>query len=324
MAARFAVGDRVAVRRAFPLGHIRTPYYARGAVGDVERICGDFGNPEELAFRAEGPPQADPLSRAFRPVCALAGLRRPGRRYHRHRALRATGLSPRRSERWRPIPTIISTIILPARRGRAAHLLSDHGDRRARAPDREGGLRRGRRARRDRGDGRPQPREGAQVVARAWTDPTFKDALLADGSKACASMGIELGPLRLIAVENTATVHNVIVCTLCSCYPRNLLGLPPDWYKAKGLSLAGGAGAPRRAERVWHRGARRRGPCACTIPPPICATLSCPRQPAGTEGWEFRAPCRARHPRLPDWRDGSEDPLTPARLRATGRRAALL
>ena len=52
MAARFAVGDRVAVRRAFPLGHIRTPYYARGAVGDVERICGDFGNPEELAFGA--------------------------------------------------------------------------------------------------------------------------------------------------------------------------------------------------------------------------------------------------------------------------------
>ena len=58
MAARFAVGDRVAVRRAFPLGHIRTPYYARGAVGDVERICGDFGNPEELAFgRRDRPKQ---------------------------------------------------------------------------------------------------------------------------------------------------------------------------------------------------------------------------------------------------------------------------
>ena len=58
MAARFAVGDRVAVRRAFPLGHIRTPYYARGAVGDVERICGAFGNPEELAFgRGTGPRQ---------------------------------------------------------------------------------------------------------------------------------------------------------------------------------------------------------------------------------------------------------------------------
>ena len=58
MAARFAVGDRVAVRRAFPLGHIRTPYYARGAVGDVERICGAFGNPEELAFgRRDRPKQ---------------------------------------------------------------------------------------------------------------------------------------------------------------------------------------------------------------------------------------------------------------------------
>ena len=57
MAACFAVGDRVAVRRAFPLGHIRTPYYARGAVGDVERICGAFGNPEELAFGRDGRPK---------------------------------------------------------------------------------------------------------------------------------------------------------------------------------------------------------------------------------------------------------------------------
>ena len=77
------------------------------------------------------------------------------------------------------------------------------------------------------------PARGAEVVARAWTDPAFREALLADGSAACADMGIELGPLRLIAVENTASVHNVIVCTLCSCYPRNLLGIPPDWYKAK-------------------------------------------------------------------------------------------
>ena len=72
MAARFSVGDRVAVRRAFPLGHIRTPYYARGAVGDVERICGTFGNPEELAFGRRDSPQADPLSRALRPDRALA------------------------------------------------------------------------------------------------------------------------------------------------------------------------------------------------------------------------------------------------------------
>ncbi len=71
------------------------------------------------------------------------------------------------------------------------------------------------------------------VVARAWTDPDFKARLLADASAASREMGFDIGTLRLIAVENTADTHNVIVCTLCSCYPRNLLGLPPDWYKTR-------------------------------------------------------------------------------------------
>lgn len=77
------------------------------------------------------------------------------------------------------------------------------------------------------------PTDGARVVARAWTDPAFKERLLADGSAACREMGYDIGALRLIAVENSETVHNVIVCTLCSCYPRNLLGFPPDWYKTR-------------------------------------------------------------------------------------------
>jgi nitrile hydratase len=77
------------------------------------------------------------------------------------------------------------------------------------------------------------PADGAKVVARAWVDPDFKARLLTDGSAASREMGFDIGTLRLIAVENTDTVHNVIVCTLCSCYPRNLLGLPPDWYKTR-------------------------------------------------------------------------------------------
>lgn len=77
------------------------------------------------------------------------------------------------------------------------------------------------------------PANGAAVVARAWTDPAFKTELLADASAASRAMGFDIGPMNLIAVENTETVHNVIVCTLCSCYPRNLLGLPPDWYKSR-------------------------------------------------------------------------------------------
>jgi nitrile hydratase subunit alpha len=78
------------------------------------------------------------------------------------------------------------------------------------------------------------PARGAQVVARAWVDPEFKALLLADANRACESLGLDLGvsELKLVAVENTPAAHNVIVCTLCSCYPRALLGLPPGWYKS--------------------------------------------------------------------------------------------
>ncbi|MGH3161778.1 MAG: nitrile hydratase subunit alpha, partial [Streptosporangiaceae bacterium] len=76
------------------------------------------------------------------------------------------------------------------------------------------------------------PQLGAKVVARAWTDPGFKQRILADATKACADFGI--GGLQgedMVVVENTAGIHNVIVCTLCSCYPWPVLGLPPNWYK---------------------------------------------------------------------------------------------
>ena len=77
------------------------------------------------------------------------------------------------------------------------------------------------------------PANGAAVVARAWVDLDFRARLLADAAAASREMGFDIGPLNLIAVENTDRVHNLIVCTLCSCYPRNLLGLPPDWYKTR-------------------------------------------------------------------------------------------
>lgn len=77
------------------------------------------------------------------------------------------------------------------------------------------------------------PKSGARVVAKAWTDPAFKTRLLANGLEACADLGLG-GPETeyLHVVENTPTVHNVIVCTLCSCYPWTILGLPPAWYKS--------------------------------------------------------------------------------------------
>lgn len=77
------------------------------------------------------------------------------------------------------------------------------------------------------------PRTGARVVAKAWVDPSFRQRLLADGLEACAELGIG-GPETesLHVLENTPTVHNVVVCTLCSCYPWPILGLPPVWYKS--------------------------------------------------------------------------------------------
>lgn len=78
------------------------------------------------------------------------------------------------------------------------------------------------------------PALGAQVIARAWVDPAFRARLLADGRGACEELGISFyDDTGLIVLENTDRVHNLIVCTLCSCYPRPVLGLPPDWYKNK-------------------------------------------------------------------------------------------
>ena len=77
------------------------------------------------------------------------------------------------------------------------------------------------------------PALGARVVARAWTDPAFKSRLLANGTAACEELGIEMAATKLVVVESTPEVHNLVVCTLCSCYPRMLLGLPPDWYKSR-------------------------------------------------------------------------------------------
>jgi nitrile hydratase len=74
---------------------------------------------------------------------------------------------------------------------------------------------------------------GARVVARAWIDPEYKQRLLANGTKACEELGLEVPALKLLVVENTPEVHNAIVCTLCSCYPRMLLGIPPEWYKSR-------------------------------------------------------------------------------------------
>jgi nitrile hydratase len=77
------------------------------------------------------------------------------------------------------------------------------------------------------------PARGAKMVARAWLDADYKARMLVDGSAAAEELGLAVGPLKLVVVENTPDTHNVIVCTLCSCYPRMLIGIPPEWYKSR-------------------------------------------------------------------------------------------
>jgi nitrile hydratase len=129
------------------------------------------------------------------------------------------------------------------------------------------------------------PHNGARVVAKAWSDPAFKKALLEDASKAVGGLGVinRVGD-HLIAVENTPQQHNMIVCTLCSCYPWEVLGLPPVWYKSapyrsravkdpRGVLADFGVALPAGADiRVWDSTAETR-------------FIVLPMRPAGTEGW---------------------------------------
>ncbi|MCU0984893.1 MAG: nitrile hydratase subunit alpha [Acetobacteraceae bacterium] len=128
------------------------------------------------------------------------------------------------------------------------------------------------------------PSMGAAVVARAWVDPAFKARLIATPVAACAELGIDLQGTVLHVVENTAAVHNMIVCTLCSCYPKTLLGIPPDWYKSyayrsraviepRSVLAEFGVRIPDGIEvRVHDSTADLR-------------YLVLPARPAGTEGW---------------------------------------
>ena len=125
---------------------------------------------------------------------------------------------------------------------------------------------------------------GAKMVARAWLDPAYKQRMLANGSEAAEEIGLDVGPLKLVVVENTPTVHNVIVCTLCSCYPRMLLGLPPDWYKSRNYR-----------SRVVREPRAVLAEFGTVIPDDVLIRvhdstadmryLVAPRRPQGTENW---------------------------------------
>jgi nitrile hydratase len=129
------------------------------------------------------------------------------------------------------------------------------------------------------------PHNGARAVAKAWVDPAFQRALLADATAAVGSLGFasRVGD-HLVAVENTPQLHNMVVCTLCSCYPWEVLGLPPTWYKSapyrsravidpRGVLADFGVKLPEATEiRVWDSTAETR-------------FMVLPMRPAGTQGW---------------------------------------
>ena len=129
------------------------------------------------------------------------------------------------------------------------------------------------------------PAQGARVVARAWTDPAFKARLLADGTAACGELGIEMGPTRLVVVENTAQAHNLIVCTLCSCYPRMVLGLPPDWYKSKAYRSRA-VREPRAVLAEFGTDLPETMTVRVHDSTADMRYLVLPSRPAGTEGWD--------------------------------------
>jgi nitrile hydratase len=129
------------------------------------------------------------------------------------------------------------------------------------------------------------PRNGARVVARAWVDPAFRTSLFADGTAAIGSLGFGgRSGNHLVALENTPSVHNMVVCTLCSCYPWAVLGLPPLWYKSapyrsravaepRAVLREFGVALPSETEiRVWDSTAELR-------------YLVIPMRPDGTDGW---------------------------------------
>ena len=130
------------------------------------------------------------------------------------------------------------------------------------------------------------PERGARVVAKAWVDDGFKQRLLKNGTAACEELGLDIPALKLVVVENTPQVHNAIVCTLCSCYPRVLLGIPPDWYKSRNYRSR----MVREPRVVLEEGFGLKISDAVQIRVHDSTAdmryLVMPMRPQGTEGWD--------------------------------------
>lgn len=128
------------------------------------------------------------------------------------------------------------------------------------------------------------PERGARVVAHAWVDEGYRTRLLADGSRACEELGLDVPALKLVVVENTPQTHNVVVCTLCSCYPRMLLGIPPEWYKSRNYRSRA-VSEPRAVLSEFGLNIDERTMIRVHDSTADMRYLVLPMRPAGTEGW---------------------------------------
>jgi nitrile hydratase len=130
-----------------------------------------------------------------------------------------------------------------------------------------------------------QPERGAKVVARAWMDPEYRKRLLANGTAACEELGVQIPALHLVVVANTPQVHNAIVCTLCSCYPRVLLGIPPDWYKSRNYRSRM-VREPRLVLREFGLNIGESVQIRVHDSTADMRYMVLPMRPTGTEGWD--------------------------------------
>ena len=127
------------------------------------------------------------------------------------------------------------------------------------------------------------PEGGARIVARAWTDDAYRQRLLEDGNAAVAEMGFEVEALKLVALENTDDLHHMVVCTLCSCYPRPLLGMPPLWYKSREYRSRA-VREPRAVLKEFGTELPEATEVRVVDSTADCRYLVVPRRPKGTEG----------------------------------------
>ena len=288
----FAPGAHVRVKDDWPETrgpvHIRTPHYLRGMQGTVVRTFGAYPNPEDLAFARpaarrmlyhvafdqpavwqEGRAGDELLVETLRTLAGagmMAGSSCPAKAGS-GRDAGGSGVRPRAT--MNILETDGEKLLAAVRDLLAAKGLVSNAEISERIAITDAA----------------NPGQGARMVAKAWTDPAYRALMLEDGTKAAEDLGIPMrGAPPLGVLENTAEVHNLVVCTLCSCYPRAVLGYPPFWFKSAAYR-ARGVRDPRGLIAEWGTVLPEGVKIRVVDSTADYRWMVLPRRPAGTEGW---------------------------------------